>query len=189
MLWITPWFSRYLPVRRDRGSGGEPGCGWGGVSRPRAGQWAGSGSVGSYCLSYPIPALPLPLLCLLPPPALYKVGFPGQGMRCWGDACSSRGWVDPRRASPGPRAGAPSPLEVPVLPAIAPALRCCLQLLLPFSAQAGFPIVLRLTNCFGVSLSLLFTTREVSMQQKFLLEMKDWHFVLLPFTLFLLFWS
>lgn len=35
-----------------------------------------------------------------------------------------------------------------------------------------FTVTLHLTNCFGVSLSLLFRTREVSMQQKFLLEMR-----------------
>lgn len=35
-----------------------------------------------------------------------------------------------------------------------------------------FTITLHLTNCFGVSLSLLFRTREVSMWQKFLLEIR-----------------
>lgn len=66
---------------------------------------------------------------------------------------------------------------------------CCLQVLLPFSAQVGFTVILHLTNRFGVSLSLLLTAGEVSMQEKFPLEMKDLHFVLLYFMLFLLFRS
>lgn len=87
----------------------------------------------------------------LPPssPCRVQSGVPGAGSEMLGDACSS----------PGPRAGAPSSPEVQCLP--------------PSSAQPGVTVTLHLTDRFGVWLSLLLTTPEVSKQQKFPLEMKD----------------
>ena len=54
---------------------------------------------------------------------------------------------------------------------------------------AGFTVSLPLADGFGVPLSLLLAACEVSTQQKFPLEMRELHFVLLRFMLFLLFWS
>lgn len=61
--------------------------------------------------SHPLPARTLPLLCLLPPPAAYKVGFPGQGVRCWGGCLllagtPSRGTLIPGGAMPPALLGA-----------------------------------------------------------------------------------
>lgn len=79
-------------------------------------------------------------------------------MRCWGDSCFSCGELDARGSHPDPELGHPHPWS----------RRYHLRFLLP-SAQAGFTIILPLTNGFGVSLSL-FTTGEVSVQQQFPLE-------------------
>lgn len=149
-------------MRRDGGGGGEPGRGLGGVSPLLPGNGASA--------SFTRPSSPFASALPPPPPCRVQSGVPRGGVRCWGDACSSPPPPEPGR--PRPRRG-----------------RCRPRFLLPFSAQPRAAVLLRLTDRSAAWLSPFFTAPEVGTQQKVPSETRDLRFVLLHFTLFLLFWS
>lgn len=104
---------------------------------------------GSLCPSHPSPALPLPLLCLLPRPAWYKRGSWGREWGAGGMSAPCTGVLVPWGLTRTPSRDTLA-LEVPVPPASTPTLL----------GTGRFAVILHLTHCFSVSLSP-FTTGEV----------------------------